>query len=48
MGFNGQVDDQLSKLEHHAAVSLGTDTDGTIVSPSGHNNIVGIKPTVAT
>lgn len=29
-----------------AAASLGTETDGSIVSPSGRNNIVGIKPTV--
>jgi amidase len=29
-----------------AAVSLGTETDGSIVSPSQMNNLVGIKPTV--
>ncbi|KAG6856088.1 hypothetical protein H0H87_007528 [Tephrocybe sp. NHM501043] len=29
-----------------AAVTLGTETDGSIISPSSHNNIVGIKPTV--
>lgn len=29
-----------------AAASLGTETDGSIVSPSSRNNIVGIKPTV--
>ncbi|KAF8161613.1 amidase signature enzyme [Crassisporium funariophilum] len=29
-----------------AAGSLGSETDGSIVSPSSHNNIVGIKPTV--
>jgi amidase len=28
------------------AVALGTDTDGSIVSPSSANNIVGIRPTV--
>ena len=27
-------------------VSLGTETDGSIVCPSSNNNIVGIKPTV--
>ncbi|KAG6867533.1 hypothetical protein C0993_001583 [Termitomyces sp. T159_Od127] len=29
-----------------AAVTIGTETDGSIISPSGLNNIVGIKPTV--
>ncbi|OSX56752.1 hypothetical protein POSPLADRAFT_1050447 [Postia placenta MAD-698-R-SB12] len=29
-----------------AAGSLGSETDGSIISPSSHNNIVGIKPTV--
>ncbi|KAF8240536.1 amidase signature enzyme [Tricholoma matsutake] len=29
-----------------AAASLGTETDGSIVSPSSRNNVVGIKPTV--
>ncbi|KAI0049504.1 amidase signature enzyme [Auriscalpium vulgare] len=29
-----------------AAGALGTETDGSITSPSGRNNIVGIKPTV--
>jgi amidase len=29
-----------------AAVSIGTDTDGSIVSPASANNIVGIRPTV--
>ncbi|KAH7910400.1 amidase signature domain-containing protein [Hygrophoropsis aurantiaca] len=29
-----------------AAGSLGTETDGSIISPSSKNNIVGIKPTV--
>ncbi|KAM7189100.1 amidase [Naviculisporaceae sp. PSN 640] len=29
-----------------AAASLGTETDGSIISPSQRNNIVGIKPTV--
>ncbi|KAG6871798.1 hypothetical protein C0995_016438 [Termitomyces sp. Mi166 len=29
-----------------AAVTIGTETDGSIISPSSHNNIVGIKPTV--
>ena len=29
-----------------AAASLGSETDGSIVSPSSHSNIVGIKPTI--
>jgi amidase len=29
-----------------AAGSLGSETDGSIVSPSSKNNVVGIKPTV--
>ncbi|KAJ3983326.1 amidase signature enzyme [Lentinula detonsa] len=29
-----------------ATVTLGTETDGSIASPSSNNNIVGIKPTV--
>ena len=29
-----------------AAASLGSETDGSIVSPSNKNNIVGIKPTI--
>src|SRR5215218_3929804 len=29
-----------------AAVSLGTETDGSIVCPSSHNALVGIKPTL--
>ncbi|CCM00820.1 uncharacterized protein FIBRA_02862 [Fibroporia radiculosa] len=29
-----------------AAGSLGSETDGSIISPSSHNNVVGIKPTV--
>lgn len=28
------------------AVAVGTETDGSVVSPSSHNGIVGIKPTV--
>ena len=28
------------------AVSLGTETDGSIVCPSSHNALVGIKPTL--
>jgi amidase len=29
-----------------AAASLGTETDGSIVCPSSHNSVVGIKPTL--
>ncbi|GLB40037.1 putative amidase [Lyophyllum shimeji] len=29
-----------------AAVTLGTETDGSIICPSANNNLVGIKPTV--
>src|SRR5690606_18087201 len=29
-----------------AAVAIGTETDGSIVCPAAHNNIVGLKPTV--
>ena len=29
-----------------AAVTLGTETDGSIICPSSLNNVVGIKPTV--
>ncbi|MDQ3810026.1 MAG: amidase [Chloroflexota bacterium] len=29
-----------------AAAALGTETDGSIISPSANNNVVGIKPTV--
>jgi amidase len=28
------------------AVALGSETDGSIISPSSRNNLVGIKPTV--
>jgi amidase len=29
-----------------AAVTLGTETDGSILCPSSWNSVVGIKPTV--
>lgn len=29
-----------------AAAAIGTETSGSIISPAGHNNLVGIKPTV--
>ncbi|KAG6875281.1 hypothetical protein C0992_004471 [Termitomyces sp. T32_za158] len=29
-----------------AAFAIGTETDGSIISPAGRNNVVGIKPTV--
>lgn len=28
------------------AVSLGTETDGSIICPADHNSVVGFKPTV--
>jgi amidase len=31
---------------NYAAVAVGTETDGSIVSPSNNNSIVGIKPTL--
>ena len=31
-----------------AAITIGTETDGSIVSPSSHNAVVGIKPGVGT
>lgn len=31
---------------HLAVAAIGTETDGSIVSPSSHNGIVGLKPTI--
>jgi amidase len=31
---------------NYAAVAIGTETDGSIVSPAAHTSLVGIKPTV--
>ena len=31
---------------NYAAVAVGTETDGSVVSPSNNNSVVGIKPTV--
>ena len=28
------------------AVAVGTETDGSIICPAGHNSVVGLKPTV--
>ncbi|XAR59049.1 hypothetical protein NMG60_11014679 [Bertholletia excelsa] len=36
----------VSVAANMAAVSLGTETDGSILCPSCHNSVVGIKPTV--
>lgn len=37
----------MMKYSGHAFIgSLGTETDGSIVSPSSRCNLVGIKPTV--
>ncbi|KAI9182038.1 hypothetical protein LWI28_021447 [Acer negundo] len=37
----------ISVAANMAAVSLGTETDGSILCPSIYNSVVGIKPTVA-
>lgn len=36
----------ISVAANLVAVSLGTETDGSILCPSGYNSVVGIKPTV--
>ncbi|GMH28934.1 hypothetical protein Nepgr_030777 [Nepenthes gracilis] len=36
----------ISMAANMAAVSLGTETDGSILCPSSYNSVVGIKPTV--
>ncbi|XP_073120158.1 probable amidase At4g34880 [Henckelia pumila] len=36
----------ISVAANMATVSLGTETDGSIISPSSYNSVVGIKPTV--
>ena len=36
----------ISVATNMAAVSLGTETDGSILCPSSYNLVVGIKPTV--
>ncbi|KAL3597463.1 hypothetical protein D5086_009100 [Populus alba] len=36
----------ISVAANLAAVSLGTETDGSILCPSSYNSVVGIKPTV--
>ncbi|KAK4401427.1 putative amidase [Sesamum angolense] len=36
----------ISVASNMVAVSLGTETDGSIICPSGFNGVVGIKPTV--
>ena len=36
----------ISVAANMAAVSLGTETDGSILCPSSYNLVVGIKPTV--
>ncbi|KAG8368135.1 hypothetical protein BUALT_Bualt15G0013600 [Buddleja alternifolia] len=36
----------ISVASNMVAVSLGTETDGSIICPSGFNAVVGIKPTV--
>ena len=44
-----QVDDHLDAgalAADLATVAIGTETDGSIVCPSGQNGIVGVKPTL--
>jgi Asp-tRNA(Asn)/Glu-tRNA(Gln) amidotransferase A subunit family amidase len=36
----------ISVAANMVAVSLGTETDGSILCPSDHNSVVGLKPTV--
>lgn len=36
----------ISVAANLVAVSLGTETDGSILSPSSQNSVVGIKPSV--
>ncbi|KAL6219167.1 hypothetical protein ACLB2K_012373 [Fragaria x ananassa] len=36
----------ISVAANLAMVSLGTETDGSILCPSGYNSVVGIKPTI--
>ncbi|PON83428.1 Amidase [Trema orientale] len=36
----------ISVAASMVAVSLGTETDGSIICPADHNSVVGIKPTV--
>ena len=36
----------ISVATSMVAVSLGTETDGSIICPADHNSVVGIKPTV--
>ncbi|XP_020972827.1 putative amidase C869.01 [Arachis ipaensis] len=36
----------ISMAANFATVSLGTETDGSIICPSSYNSVVGIKPTV--
>ena len=36
----------ISVAANMAAVTLGTETDGSILCPSNNNAVVGIKPTV--
>lgn len=36
----------VSVATNMVTVSLGTETDGSIICPADHNSVVGIKPTV--
>ncbi|WOG84259.1 hypothetical protein DCAR_0103441 [Daucus carota subsp. sativus] len=39
-------DSAISVAANMAAVSLGAETDGSILCPSSYNSVVGIKPTL--
>jgi amidase len=36
----------IAAASNMAAVTIGTETDGSIMCPSSYNSVVGIKPTV--
>jgi amidase len=36
----------ISVATNMVSVTLGTETDGSIVCPADHNSVVGLKPTV--
>ena len=36
----------IAAAANMAAITIGTETDGSIMCPSSYNSVVGIKPTV--